>query len=88
MAFGVLREASERGINVPTDIAVVGFDGVSEGSYFSPSLTTISQPLAAIGSAAVERLLREIEGDDSAVPGANIVVPTEFIVRESAPLPG
>lgn len=88
MAFGVLREASERGIKVPADIAVVGFDGVSEGSYFSPSLTTIAQPLAAIGSAAVERLLREIEGDDSAVPGANIIMPTEFIVRESAPAPG
>ena len=85
MALGVLREASERGIRIPEDLAVIGFDGMSEASQFTPSLTTITQPLAAIGSAAVERLLLEIEGDEDAPPGADIVMPTQLIVRESAP---
>lgn len=87
MAFGVLREAAERGIRVPDDVAVVGFDGVAEGAYFSPSLTTVMQPLAAIGSAAVQRLLQEIDGTDDARPGTDIVMATELIVRESAPAP-
>ena len=85
MALGVLREASDRGIRIPDDLAVIGFDGMSEASQFTPSLTTIAQPLTAIGGAAVERLLREIEGDEDAAPGADIVMPTQLIVRESAP---
>ena len=85
MAFGVLREASLRGIRVPEHIAVVGFDGVGEGAFVSPTLTTISQPLASIGRAAVQRLLHEIEGADDSLPGANIVMVTELIIRESAP---
>lgn len=85
MAFGVLREAAERGIRVPGDIAVIGFDGVAEGAFFSPSLTTVKQPLADIGATAVQRLLLEIDGDDDVTPGADIVMKTELVLRESAP---
>lgn len=85
MALGVLREASDRGIRIPDDVALIGFDGVPEADQFIPSLSTIAQPLIAIGSTAVDRLLREIEGYDDAVPGADIVMPTQLVLRESAP---
>lgn len=85
MALGVLREASQRGIRIPEDIAVVGFDGIDEGEYVTPSLTTMAQPLATIGATALKRLLLEIEGGHGAEPGADLLVPTELVVRESAP---
>lgn len=87
MALGALREANDRGIRIPEDIAVVGFDGLPEGDFSVPSLTTVEQPLSDIGTTAVTRLLREIDGSDDAVPGENILVPTSLVVRESAPLP-
>lgn len=85
MALGVLHEANARGIRIPDDLAVVGFDGLPEANYFTPSLTTIVQPLTAIGSAAVDRLLLEIEGGPDAQPGSDLVMATELVIRESAP---
>lgn len=87
MALGVIREASMRHIRVPEDIAVVGFDGIAEGEYVTPTLTTMAQPLATIGAAAVKRLLLEIDGAEDATPGTEFLVPTEMIIRESAPVP-
>ena len=85
MALGVLRETAIRGIRVPEDIAVVGFDGIAEGEYVTPTLTTMAQPLATIGATAVKRLLLEIDGFAGASPGDEVLVPTELIIRESAP---
>ena len=85
MALGVMREAARRGMRIPDDLAVVGFDGLTESALYTPSLTTIVHPLVAMGALAVDRLLGEIDGAD-AHPGADIVLPTQLIVRESAPL--
>jgi DNA-binding LacI/PurR family transcriptional regulator len=77
MAFGVMRAATERGIRVPQDLSVVGFDDIPEAT--SAALTTIYQPHAAKGEEAV-RLLTE-EGDD-------VVLPTDLVVRASSgPVP-
>jgi DNA-binding LacI/PurR family transcriptional regulator len=73
MAFGVLRAAAERGISVPHDLSVVGFDDIVEAG--SAALTTVCQPHAAKGEEAV-RLLTE-GGDD-------VVLPTELVVRASS----
>jgi len=58
-ALGVLRRA---GIRVPADVAVVGFDGIEEGRYVTPPLTTVVQPLYELGSSAVDSLLEYIDG--------------------------
>jgi DNA-binding LacI/PurR family transcriptional regulator len=73
LAFGVMRAAAERGIRIPQDLSVVGYDDVPEAS--SAALTTVYQNHAAKGEEAV-RLLTE-GGDD-------VVLPTELVVRASS----
>ena len=58
-AVGVLRQA---GVAVPGNVAVVGFDGIEEGRYATPPLTTVMQPLDELGSSAVDALLERMEG--------------------------
>ena len=85
MALGVLRAAHLRGMRVPDDVALVGFDGLAEGAQLVPSLTTVVQPLTELGALAVRRLLADLtaEAGDHAVEA--ILLPTELVVRESAP---
>lgn len=87
MALGILHAAHRRGIAIPDDLAVVGFDGLVEGAQFTPSLTTVSQPLGELGQLAV----RELLGLDDEEPGLgvvrNLTLATELIIRESAPAP-
>ncbi|BDZ47919.1 hypothetical protein GCM10025867_01600 [Frondihabitans sucicola] len=56
-AVGVLRAFHEQALRVPDDVAVASFDGSWEGQYTWPSLTTVRQPIQAMASAAVDRLL-------------------------------
>jgi DNA-binding LacI/PurR family transcriptional regulator len=72
MAFGVMRAAAERGIRVPHDLSIVGYDDVPEAA--SAALTTVYQDHAAKGEQAV-RLLTE--------GGEDVVLPTELVVRAS-----
>ena len=87
MALGVLHQAHRRGIAVPGDIAVVGFDGMEEAAQFTPPLTTVVQPLRELGREAVQELLATM--DEEPHPGAELrrTLLTRLIVRESAPLP-
>ena len=57
MALGVIRAAHARGIAIPDDIAVVGFDGLDEAAHFTPSLTTVVQPLCELGELGVREVL-------------------------------
>lgn len=61
MALSVLSEASRRGIKVPDQLAVVGFDGIAESANFYPPLTTISQDPQLLGGRAVENLVEMIQ---------------------------
>ena len=85
MALGVLRAAHARGIRVPDDIAVVGFDGLDEAAQFTPSLTTVVQPLRELGELGVRELLASTETNGTGV--RNRVLATELVIRESAPAP-
>ena len=85
MALGALRVAHAHGIRVPDDLAVVGFDGLEEGAQFTPSLTTVSQPLGELGHRAVGELLRLLDDDTDHRDVRSQTLTTELIVRESAP---
>ncbi len=70
-----------RGLSVPTDVSVIGFDGVPESARATPPLTTIAQPIAAIGRRAVELIL-EADGDIH-----RETLPLELVVRASTAKP-
>jgi LacI family transcriptional regulator len=61
-AIGVLRAAYELGMRVPDDLAVAGFDGIGEGAYCTPGLTTVRQPVQAMARRAVGLLVGHISG--------------------------
>jgi LacI family transcriptional regulator len=85
MALGILRVAHLRGIAVPGQVAVVGFDGLPESAQFVPSLTTIVQPLPELGGLAVRQLLAHFDAETGHGHVDNIVLKTEMVIRESAP---
>jgi DNA-binding LacI/PurR family transcriptional regulator len=84
MAMGVIRAFAVRGIQVPGDISVVGFDDVPEAAYQMVPLTTVRQDFAAGAERSVRELVRLIES--RAVENTSIYLPTELIVRESTAL--
>ncbi|MFD0203304.1 MULTISPECIES: LacI family DNA-binding transcriptional regulator [Saccharothrix] len=81
LAVGALRMAAERGVRVPEDLAVVGFDNNEEGSYGRPSLTTVAPDKAAIAEAAVDLLRRRVETPD--LPPERVQTPFTLEIRES-----
>jgi len=85
MALGILRAFHERGVAVPDDVSVVGFDDMSESDSFWPPLTTVHQDFDAVGRRSIEVLLAEIEGAP-ARPGI-IAASTRLIVRSSTAAP-
>lgn len=80
MALGALEELRERGIRVPQEVAVVGFDDVAEAKSINPPLTTICQPYYDMGIRALGMLLDLIAGKQ--VP-PKVMLPTELIIRQS-----
>lgn len=79
-ALGILDACQERGINVPTDIAVVGSLNSLEGAFSTPALTSIQEPLFELGRIATLELIAQIEGK---APQAEIKIPTSLIIRQS-----
>lgn len=80
MALGALQVLQARGIRVPRDMALSGFDDLVMGRLSDPSLTTVRQPLGHMAARAVELLVRQIRGET--VP-LRTELPTTFIARES-----
>ncbi|GAA2581907.1 LacI family DNA-binding transcriptional regulator [Microbacterium binotii] len=77
MALGLLRALADAGRRVPEDVAVVGFDDLVDAAEYRPPLTTVRQDFDALGSRAVEVLVRMIETDEAASAqeiGATLVV--------------
>ena len=85
MALGVVRAARERGLDVPRDVSVVGYDDSELIAFTDPPLTTVRQPVRAMAHAAVQTLLEEIGG--SPVPHAEFVFQPELVVRASTSQP-
>lgn len=77
MALGLLRALRERGVSVPDDVSVVGFDDIEGSAYFTPPLTTVRQPFADLGWAAVHL----VTSDDATV--AAPLLPATLVPRSS-----
>ena len=84
MALGLLKAVHERGMRVPGDISVVGFDDVPEAAYFWPALTTVRQDFRTLGRNALQLAVRALDGEDR--PDIELVAPV-LVVRESTGLP-
>ncbi len=80
MALGVVRAARERGLEVPRDVSVVGYDDTPLIAYTDPPLTTVRQPVGAMGAAAATALLGR--AGPQAEPGEYLFAP-ELVVRSS-----
>ncbi len=81
MALGAIRAARERGLEVPDDVSVVGFDDSVLVAFTDPPLTTVRKPVPAMGQAAVRTLLEEIGGTPA--PHSEFVFMPELVVRGS-----
>ncbi|HEV7951086.1 MAG TPA: substrate-binding domain-containing protein, partial [Glaciihabitans sp.] len=85
-AYGVYLAARERGLRIPEDLSVVGFDDVDLCRWVSPQLTTVQQPLASMAAEATRLLLMLAGGDEVASPTVRLA--SKLIVRDStAPRP-
>ncbi|MBB3129987.1 LacI family transcriptional regulator/LacI family purine nucleotide synthesis repressor [Paenibacillus rhizosphaerae] len=85
IALGVVNALTEAGVQVPGQVAVVGYDDQTISSQLHPYLTTVRQPADRIGIAAADMLLKRIDG--TMKRGANLKIDPELIVRESS-VPG
>jgi LacI family transcriptional regulator len=85
IAIGTISVLNELGIEVPTDISVVGFDNISWSTLVTPKLTTINQPIGAIGSEAVNLLQHKIRSikDGTKEASRTIILDVEMIERAS-----
>jgi LacI family transcriptional regulator, galactose operon repressor len=81
MAVGVLRAARERGLSVPEDLSLVGFDDAELARIVTPPLTTVRQPLAELGRTAVSLLMRMIERQS--LEALRLELGTRLVVRSS-----
>lgn len=81
VAMSAVRAATERGMLVPDDIAITGFDDVSFAAQTSPPLTTVRQDLEHAGDLMVDHLFRRMKGERT----ASVMLPPALVIRGSAP---
>ncbi|RPF27757.1 LacI family DNA-binding transcriptional regulator [Georgenia muralis] len=79
-AIRTMEVAGELGLSVPGDVSVVGFDNVPESALAQPPLTTVNQPMQAMGRAALGLLIDLLDGKER---DAHVQLPTELVVRGS-----
>ena len=85
VAIGALEAARARGLRVPEDLSVAGFDDSEQSGLVTPALTTVRQPLAEMGRMAVSLLLRLL--DHQRVEAMSVELATRLVVRDSTGAP-
>jgi LacI family transcriptional regulator len=86
MAMAVLHVANEKGIKIPDELKVIGFDDLAETPYYSPSLSTIRQDLRNLGIVAVKKAIELVNGVDEQNPDSLpdiIILKPQLIARQS-----
>ena len=87
MALAVIQAACQKGLKIPQDLGIVGFDNIPESAFFCPPLTTIQQDQYAVGKVAVEKTIKMIEasrnGLSSNEPKSIMLAPT-LVLRQSS----
>ena len=81
MAIGAINGARERGVSIPGDMALVGFDGIRSGELVSPRLTTVVQPIYQMGLLAGEMLIKAIQGGE--ITARHVLLPLQLRIGES-----
>ncbi len=81
MALGAIRAARSRGLRVPEDVSVIGYDDSPLMAFTDPALTTVRQPVQALCRSAVQMLLTEMRGERAT--RTEVVVEPELVVRQS-----
>ncbi|MFB9375944.1 LacI family DNA-binding transcriptional regulator [Kineococcus gynurae] len=82
-ALGVLDATRARGLSVPGDVLVTGFDGIEATRFSDPPLTTVAQPMVQLGRAAVRSVVDRLSGPQT--PPRSVRLPVEVLLRESCP---
>ncbi len=85
MALGAYEAVRRRGMRVPEDVSIIGFDDLPEVRWSSPPLTTIRQPLSQMGMVAARTVLRLVQGEKLESPRMELA--TELVIRESTAPP-
>ncbi|QMW04250.1 LacI family DNA-binding transcriptional regulator [Spirosoma foliorum] len=83
MAYSTMYALKQKGLRIPEDVAIVSFNNEPVSALFSPTLSSISQPIQEMGTETVRLLLRELNATDTMVPKETKVMETQLIVRAS-----
>jgi LacI family transcriptional regulator len=85
MALGVMDALKEKGLHIPRDVSVIGFDDMPAASHAHPRLSTVRQPLSEIGAEAVRLVLRRIRatGGEPEADESPIELPSTLVIRDS-----
>ncbi|WP_125604904.1 LacI family DNA-binding transcriptional regulator [Lapidilactobacillus bayanensis] len=86
MAIGAMRTLQEKGLNIPEDVGILGYDGMTVAQYVSPALTTIAQSPQKLGAQAIRLLIELASHKTTAFPHSYHNVDVELIVRDSTRL--
>ncbi|REJ19192.1 MAG: LacI family transcriptional regulator [Bacillaceae bacterium] len=81
MAIGAIKAIKAKGLKVPDDISIVGFDDIKFASIFEPALTTVSQPMFEIGQKAMELLIKLIQKDK--LEKRQYILEDQLVIRET-----
>lgn len=84
MAVGAYKAAAERGVRIPDDLSVVGFDDIFPAEYLGPALTTIRQPFDDMARKAVDMIVRSRKGN---LEDRSVVLPVGLVTRQSTAKP-
>ncbi|UZI31451.1 LacI family DNA-binding transcriptional regulator [Streptomyces sp. VB1] len=83
LALGVMHMAHQRGVRLPEELAVVGFDDIEDGEYGHPTLTTVSPDKRQIAQLALQCLADRVYSPDNDVPPSDLTAPHRLVVRAS-----